>query len=251
LKHLVIPDSHAHPDFNNNRAIWLGNLIRDTKPDVVVNLGDTWDMPSLCSYDRGTKSFQGRTYSRDISSGLDYQDKLWSTVRKGKKRMPLRCTLVGNHEHRIHRAIELQPELEGVISFNDLELDRYYDIVVPYNGSSPGTCVLDGVTYAHYLVSGVANRPISGERLASTLLAKHHTSCVVGHNHTFDFAVRARPDGSKIMGLCAGVYQDYDSPYAGEANKMWHRGVAMLHSVYKGQYDLEWISMERLAKAYA
>lgn len=27
--HLVIPDSHAHPDYNNNRADWLGELIAD------------------------------------------------------------------------------------------------------------------------------------------------------------------------------------------------------------------------------
>ena len=27
---LVIPDQHAHPDFNNNRADWLGKLIIDT-----------------------------------------------------------------------------------------------------------------------------------------------------------------------------------------------------------------------------
>ena len=38
--HLVIPDPHAHPDHNNNRADWLGQLILDLKPDVVVNLGD-------------------------------------------------------------------------------------------------------------------------------------------------------------------------------------------------------------------
>jgi predicted MPP superfamily phosphohydrolase len=41
--HLIIPDPHAHPDFNNDRAVWLGELIKDLKPDVVVNLGDMWD----------------------------------------------------------------------------------------------------------------------------------------------------------------------------------------------------------------
>lgn len=248
--HVVIPDPHAHPDYSNNRAVWAGELIKDVKPDVVVVLGDTCDFPSLCSYDRGTKSFQGRTYTRDIQAHKDFQEKLWSTVRKGKKKLPLRCTLVGNHEYRITRAIEVQPELEGVISYDDLQLDKYYDIVVPYSGSSPGTCSIDGVTYAHYLVSGVANRPISGERLAATLLAKHHTSCVVGHNHTFDYAVRSRADGSKIMGLCAGVFQDYDSHYAGEANKLHSRGLAILHNVDDGQFDLEWVSMQRLKQDY-
>ena len=38
--HLVIPDGHAHPDFHNKRAEWLGALIADVKPDVVINIGD-------------------------------------------------------------------------------------------------------------------------------------------------------------------------------------------------------------------
>ena len=45
--HLCTPDVHAHPDFNNDRADWLGKLILDLKPDVVVNIGDAADPTSL------------------------------------------------------------------------------------------------------------------------------------------------------------------------------------------------------------
>ena len=60
--HLVIPDSHAHPDYSNERYDWLAELILDIKPDVVIDIGDWFDMPSLCSYDRGTKGFEGRRF---------------------------------------------------------------------------------------------------------------------------------------------------------------------------------------------
>ena len=66
--HLVIPDQHAHPDNNNDRFEWLGKLIVDLKPDVVINLGDMADMPSLCTYDKGTKGFEGRRYKQDVNS---------------------------------------------------------------------------------------------------------------------------------------------------------------------------------------
>lgn len=247
---VVLPDSHAKPGVNNRRAEWVGKLILDIKPDIVVDMGDTADMESLCSYDRGHKSFQGRTYAKDIEAHNDFQDRLWSTVRKAKRKQPRRVRLIGNHDYRIERAIELSPELEGAISLEDLQLNHYYQDVVHYEGSTPGTISLEGITFAHYLTSGVAGRPISGEHLAHSLLTKKFTSCTVGHNHTYDYCIRTSANRKKIMGLCAGVYQEHFSSFAGEANHLWHRGVAIKRNVVDGMYDLEWVSIERLKKAY-
>ena len=250
-RHLVIPDPHAIPGQSNRRAEWIGKLIVDTKPDTVVCLGDVCDFPSLCSYDKGRKSFQGRTYKADIDAHNDFQERLWGTVRRAKKRLPLRVTLIGNHEQRITRAIDLQPELEGTISYDDLELHRFYDIVVPYKGSTPGTVELDGITYAHFLVSGVSGRPISGEHLAYSLLAKHHASCVVGHNHTLDYCIRTTVGGRRIQALCAGVCQEHFSDFAGEAQKLWWKGVCLLDNVEGGTFDLTTVSLDKLRKEYA
>jgi hypothetical protein len=52
------------------------------------------------------------------------------------------------------------------------------------------------------------------------------------------------------MGLVAGVYQDYDSKWAGERNKIWHRGVWICHDVENGCYDPQFISIERLKEMY-
>jgi hypothetical protein len=248
--HLVLPDPHAHPDHHNDRALWIGELIHDLKPDVVINLGDTADMPSLASYDKGKKSFQGRTYARDIAAHGDFQEKLWHRTKKAKKKQPRKVTLIGNHEQRIERAIQIQPELEGTVGYRDLSLSKFYDEVVDYDGGTPGTIGIDGVTYAHYFISGVMGRPVGGEHPAYTMLSKLYTSCTQGHTHTFDYSVRGRRDGTKVMGLVAGVGQDYHSLWAGDANRLWSRGVVIKHGVDNGQYDLEWISMERLKEVY-
>jgi hypothetical protein len=250
-RHLIIPDAHAKPGVSNRRAEWAGRLINDLRPDTVVSLGDVCDFPSLCSYDKGRKSFQGRTYKADIDAHADFQDRLWSTVKNTKKRLPHRVTLIGNHEQRITRAIEVQPELEGTISYEDLELDHFYDDVVPYEGSTPGTINIDGVTYAHYLVSGVSGRAISGEHLAYSLLAKQHASVVVGHNHTFDYCIRSVVNGRRIQAVCAGVFQEHVSDYAGEAQKLWWPGIVVLDNVEDGTFDLRQISMAQLKKEYS
>lgn len=248
--HLIIPNPHTHYQYNNKRAEYLGHYIAETKPDVVICLGDLGDMPSLSSYDKGRKSFEGRTYVNDLGAVHDFNDRLWSIVKRRKRKLPRRVILHRNHEQRIERAVELQPELDGIISYKDLGYEDYYDDVVPYVGSTPGIIDIDGIMYSHYLVSGVAGRPIAGEHHAHSLLSKKFTSCTVGHNHTLDFAVRTKPNGKKIYGLVAGCYQDYIPGYAGTAGDLWWSGLVACRGVDDGRYDPEFISINSLKKAY-
>ena len=69
-KHLVIPDTQVKPDQSVEHLRWAGQYAADKKPDVIVHIGDHWDMPSLSSYDVGTRSFEGRRYVRDIEAGI-------------------------------------------------------------------------------------------------------------------------------------------------------------------------------------
>lgn len=251
--YLVVPDQHAHPDFNNDRAVWLGQLIKDLRPDVVVNMGDAADMPSLSGYDKGKASFHGRRYEADIESHLDFQDKMWAPVRKTKKKQPYRVVLEGNHEQRMKRALEYQPELGGDrygMSFRDFEFDKVYHEVIEYNGSTPGIWTNDGISFSHYFVSGVMGRPISGLHHAASLVSKNYCSCVAAHSHTVDWSVRTRTDGRRIMGLVAGCYQDYESPWAGAVNKLWWPGVVVLKDVEDGMYDPTFISLANIRRMY-
>lgn len=248
--HLVIPDLHATPGKNNNRAEWIGCLIHELRPTVVIDLGDSADMASLSDHDRGLRSFVGKSYKKDIEAYLDLQDKLWHRARKSKKKLPRAVRLVGNHEHRLTRIVERAPELEGTVDYADFEWGRYYDTVVPYDGNSPGAISIDGITYAHFFASGVMGRPVSGEHPAYSLLTKHHASCTQGHVHTFDYCVRTTQDGRKLHGLVAGCAVDYKMHWPGETQKLWTTGVAIKRNVEKGQYDLEWVSLDRLKKEY-
>jgi hypothetical protein len=244
--HLVIPDSHAHPDYNNDRYDYLGKLIVDIKPDVVVDIGDWWDMPSLCSYDKGTKGFEGRRYKRDIEAGLDAQDRMFHPINKAKKRKPRFVRTLGNHERRILTAVSRDPVLEGTIGIEDLQSKEYGWEEYPFLEK----VTIDGVTYSHYFVTGVSGRPISGEHPAHMLLVKNFTSSTMGHSHTFDHTTRAAANGRHLNGLVVGVYQDYHAEFAGPANDVWNAGVCICRDVEDGQYDLEHISLKRLKEEY-
>jgi hypothetical protein len=248
--HLIIPDPHAHPDVPNDRADWIGRLILDTRPDVVVNLGDMWDFPSLSSYEKGQKSFWGRAYHKDLKAGLDFDRRLWAPIREAKRRHPFKVFIEGNHENRLKRLLQLQPELDGTVSFEDLGLRKNYDVIVEYTGTNtPGLIEIDGILYSHFVISGVQGRALSSIHLGYNLIQKKHCSVTVGHNHTFSYDVQNT--GSRTLhGLCAGTLQTYVPEWAGEVAHLWRHGVILKHDVHDGDYDLEWISLARLKREY-
>lgn len=248
--YVILPDPHAHPAYSNERADWVGKLLLDVKPDVFINLGDLADMESLSSYDKGKRDFQGRTYKADIDAGLDFNERLFAPLRAQKRRLPATVFIEGNHENRIERALDLSPELVGTISFDDLDLRKDYDEIIRYTGTTPGSLELDGIQFAHYMVSGVMGRPIGGEHPAYTLISKKFQSCVVGHTHVFDYCVRSDGNGRDVQGLVAGCFIDYAPKWAGEVSKMWVPGLAVLRNVESGMFDLQWISINSLKKEY-
>jgi hypothetical protein len=252
-KYLILPDPHAHKDHDNKRADWIGKLILDERPDVVMNMGDTFDMPSLSSFDKGKASFHGASYEKDIEAGVEFLDRMWHPIRKAKKKRPLSVFLEGNHEHRLKKVLEAQPELGGNkygIGYKDYCLADYHNIIQYYEGSTPSIYAADGINFAHFLCSGVMGRPIGGDNHAASLLNKNFSSCVVSHSHLVDYAVRSTIGGAKVQALVAGVYQDYKSGWAGNLNNLWWRGAVILRDVEGGTFDPQFISIEALRRTY-
>jgi hypothetical protein len=132
-RHLVIPDTQVKPGLPTDHLYWAGKYAAATKPDVIVHLGDHWDMPSLSSYDVGKKSFEGRRYTLDIEAGIEAMNQFMLPIRKEQERLrsnkkktwtPRMVFLLGNHEQRIERAIEADPKLEGLMSYDHFLLEE-------------------------------------------------------------------------------------------------------------------------------
>jgi len=241
---LVIPDSHATPGEHNDRYSWLAGLAIDIKPDVIVDIGDWWDMSSLCSYDKGTRGFHGRRYQADVAAGVEAQDRLVSPLRARKKKMPRLVRCIGNHEHRIERAIAREPELlEGTIGMRDLQSREYGFEEFPFLE----VVNINGVNFAHYFASGVMGRPVASAR---ALLTNQNATCIQGHSHTFDYATKANVEGKRFHGIFCGVYQDYLPDFAKAQAYLWRPGVLVLRDVWEGDFDMEWISIQRMERTY-
>lgn len=158
MRHLVIPDTQCKPGNNHDHLSWAGQYAAEKCPEVIVHLGDHWDMPSLSVYDVGKKAFEGRTYMQDIAAGNAAMDAFMAPVtaeierrnrRKLKAWKPRLVFLLGNHEERIERAVNSDRKLDGLIGFNDFNLKEHGWEVHPFLE----VVVIDGIAYSHYFTS--------------------------------------------------------------------------------------------------
>lgn len=252
MKIFYIPDVQVREQDDTRFLTAIGNYIVDKKPDVIVQGGDFADMPSLSSYDVGKKSFEGRRYTKDVEAvhrGLDalFQPLADYNFRQyiGKKKRynPRRIITLGNHEHRIERAIEKDAKLEGLISVNDLQYDTVFNEVYPFLD----VVVIEGIAFSHYFTTGIMGRPATS---AQAQLNKKHMSCIAGHQQGLQIATGHKADGTRLTSIIAGSCYEHDEDYLGpQGNKHW-RGCLMLHEVKDGAFDLMPVSLSYLNKEY-
>jgi hypothetical protein len=216
-------------------------------------VGDHWDMPSLSSYDKGKAAMEGRRYKADIKAGNKGFDLLCAPLAtynrarlKARKRQwhPDRHFLMGNHEHRITRACENDPQLDGVLSLDDLNVASHGWKVHPF--LEP--LILDGVHYSHYWYHPSTGRPYGGENLYTRLKQIGH-SFTMGHQQGLAVAIRA-VGKARHHGLVVGSTYLHDEKYLGPQSTAYWRGIVVCHQVENGQYDPMFVSLDYLCRRY-
>lgn len=239
-KILVIPDCQVKPGVDTRHLSWIGRYIADKKPDVVVQIGDFADMPSLSSYDAGKKSFEGRRYKADVEASVAALGKLQEGFRGVKGYKPKLVFTVGNHEDRISRAIDSDPKLDGTIGIDDLKFRDFGWEVHPF--LKPVR--IYGVEFAHYFTTGVMGRPVTS---AAALLRERMGSAVMGHTQFTDMAFHRK---TQHIGLFVGTCYLHDEEYLTPQGNSPRRQIVMLHEVEDGRFDPMFVSLKYLARKY-
>lgn len=240
---LVVGDAHFTPHCDFERAAWVGEIIMDRRPDIVITMGDWYDMHSLNAYEKhGSKSMEGVNISDDIRAGDAAFDTMFTPVwdhnqsRRAinkKTYQPDFIFLHGNHEERLDRFIQDFPKFEKAFVYGAEERS---DLVVPYRHYVD----IGGVLFTH--IPHNKARPISSVYGARKVLQAMDKSVVWGHTHMLDFATSTRIGGDQIYGLNVGCLFDDDPHYMDGLVKDYWRGVVLLSNVTNGKFDFETIS---------
>ena len=253
--HFVIPDTQCKGGIDKDYLTWVGKYIVDRKPSVIVHLGDHADMPSLSSYDKGRRTAEGRRVSEDIDAAIEgmnlllkpLQDLQLEELRRYGyiKYRPKMVLTLGNHEGRITRHVDANPELHGFLSIDDLKYKEMgwevYDFLEPV--------IVNGVTYCHYMANPMTGKPYGG--MAANILKHVGESFTVGHKQTLEVTTRFLPaSGKQQWGIIAGSCYTHDEDYKGyQGNHHW-RGVIVKHCVEGGSYNPMFVDLDFLERRF-
>ena len=249
MEHFIIPDAQVKKDVPINHLTAAGNYVVDRKPQVIIHLGDHWDMPSLSCYDKGTRKAEGRTYQEDIDAGIRGMEAFLKPIQaynkkrkknKEKQYKPRMVFCLGNHEERIMRHVNANPELFGKCSYDDFKLKEMgwevYDFLEMVE--------IDGVTYSHFFANPNTGRPWGGQ--ARARLNNIGFSFTMGHQQGKDLAEKHLANGKIQRALIVGSFYQHDEDYKGYQGNHHYRGCIYKHEVKDGNYCLLELSMEYL-----
>lgn len=247
---LLIPDVHAKPGDDLTRLVALDKWLEKRRLPLtkIIQIGDLWDLGSLCTHDAAQPEWFERRLDEDLQSGFDALGMILALGMKHDLYASDIVLTLGNHEERYNKFMAGDNRLRtGPFPTTFKTLIRNFNKHISvYDFLSPYTFA--GVTFQHYFTSGVMGRAQGGENIAVNLLRNQLTPVVCGHTHIYSYAERTAATGQKVQALCAGCFIDPTKPpsYARGSWHLWRNGVSLLHIHAPGQYDLEFVSCERL-----
>lgn len=255
ITHLMIPDTQCKPDIDMSYLRWLGEYIAEKQPEVIVHIGDHADMPSLSSYDRGKGSAEGKRVKADIEASIEgmnillkplYELQQAQLAEHGKVLYkPKMVITLGNHEQRIMRHVNDNPELQGFLGYDNLRYSdmgwEVYDYLEPV--------IINGVTYCHFMANPMTGKPYGG--MAMNILKNVGESFCMGHKQTLDVATRFLPaSGKQQWAIIAGAYYEHEEAYKGYQGNHHSRGIVVKHNVIDGTFNPMFVDLKYLKTRY-
>ena len=252
-RHLIIPDAQLKPGDDLTHIHWAAEAILEYMPDVIVVIGDWWDMPSLSTHDApGSKEAEGRRVKADLDIGNEGFRILSDAIAKEKERRirnkdvrwkPECHFLFGNHEDRLSRAIFRDPKWEGVIGMHCFETPGFqrHDYLKIVE--------IDGIKYCHFFPNPFSGKPIGGTVI--NRLGHIGSSFVQGHQQGFMYASKQYPDHIKHGLVCGRFYNHNESYRPADVQASEWNGIVILNQVERGDYDLLPLRMDYLSRKYS
>jgi len=241
-----LPDRHSFHNCDIRPTKAAARYFAEHEVDMIVDIGDRFDMPSLSSYDRGKATFEGRRLSRDLKAAkheLDvFDEELDKLGWDGIKIITL-----GNHENRLMRMYDDQPEMKDLLGddpwtleAHDYTVYNYLDIVV-----------INGVRFSHAFQNPTSLMGALQGGSADIRMKNIGFPHVQGHQHgPLIHQQIMRGDGTPVSTLVMGACYTEHHAYNGPQRKDVWRGAAILDNVYKGKYDLSYMALNNMIKEY-
>lgn len=251
-RHMIIPDPQIKAGQKTDHIDWAAEAVIEYLPDVIIIVGDWWDLSSLSRHEAiGSIHMEGTRLNDDINAGNEAFERFNARIDKEIKRRqrrhilrwnPDKEILLGNHDIRLQKLIDSMPQLAGVLSMDMLK--------TPGFRRHPFLKILevDGIKYCHYFPN-----PFTGKAIGGTIINRlNHigSSFVQGHQQGLLYASKQFPDHIKHGLVCGRFYVEHEHYRSEDVQNSEWSGIVVLNEVRNGNYDLMPLSMRYLKAKY-
>lgn len=161
---LVIGDTHM-PFMDRRKFSKLLALVPKLKPDVIVQIGDLYDMFSQAKWSR---SYNLKTPQQEMTEGRLMAEEFWKLLQKAAPKAVCH-QILGNHDLRpMKRILEKAPELEALMDIKHLW--KFEGVKTLYDARQE--LEIDGILFMHGFRSKLGDHAKFNQR-----------ATVCGHSH--------------------------------------------------------------------
>ena len=238
-----LPDAHCFPGHDDEPVKAVARWFSEQGIDLLVNIGDFNDMPSLSSYDKGTSKIDGLRVAHELEYSREMLD-LFDDNLDGH--FPEKIMTLGNHEQRLYRHGSTNPELEGIFGDDPFGYKEYGYAAYKYLD----IVKINGLAFSHAFVNPLSLIGSLQAGSAEVRMKNVGMPHVCGHQHgPLVHGQRKLGDGASVSTLVIGCCHTESHDYWGLGKDVF-RGAAILKNVWNGSYDLEIKELSNLLEEY-
>ena len=196
----------------------------DHKWDEVVQLGDFMDFDCISSHNKNNlRAISGKTIFSDYSYANKILDR-WQAKTKAKITI-----LEGNHEYRVSRYVDANPQLQGMVEVpNGLRLSDRGISYIPF-WSQGQIYKIGKACFIH--------GQYTNEHHAKKTVSRFGDNVFYGHTHDIMcFSQVLRGKDKTIVGQSLGCLCDYSQSYLQGRPTNWQQCIATFHFFPDGYF---------------
>lgn len=223
---IVLPDMQV-PYHDKRSMDAVEQFISKHKWDYYINLGDYMDLDCISSHNKNNlRAVEGKRIMKDYEAGnliLDRHQKIIQKKNPGAKFV----LLEGNHEYRIERYIDANPQLEGMVEVEiGLRLEeRGFKYVRCYKTGEHYTLGKANFHHGQYTSKYHANKMVDA----------YGDNIFYGHTHDIMCHPKVLKGKDKtLVGQSLGCLCDYEQSYIGKNPSNWQQGFAVFFFLPNG-----------------
>lgn len=244
---LVIGDAHDTPELpDKSRFRWMGKLCEESRPEYVMQIGDFADFDSLNSHVKN-ETLGGKQKTPFMNDIQSFRAAL-SEFNAPLSYDPIKHITLGNHENRIWRYEEINPEVSGMMQH---QLTSSIEDAGWSYSEYGAWHFIEGVGFTHAPFHGGAQPKTQSPALVS-IANKLRWDAVFGHTHKKTDSQHECYGDKPISTVNAGcaLPQGYIFPYAEHSLSAWWWGCSLL-TIHDGSIsEVQWYSMRTLEEHY-